>query len=185
MASQTRRALIAAASAMGLAAGSAAGAEKFEKPPGVPPEVDTAKVVCPNLTGPTYGYYATRWRVLPTPIEVGGPIEILPTIPKSTGSVKPNDGVKDKSGPKRSAPPQPILPVAPVRHETSAASPPRPVVVEVMPSATPQRGINPSQGTEKAITIDGKAVNPAASTEPRRTVEVSPMPQSRTKSGCN
>jgi hypothetical protein len=48
-----------------FAAGTAYGSGKIEKPPGVPPQVDAARVICPEIEGPCHGYYATRWRVLP------------------------------------------------------------------------------------------------------------------------
>ena len=180
MTRQTRSALIAAASTIGLAAGSAAGAD-FEKPPGVPPEVETAKVACPTLTGPVYGYYQTRWRVLPAPIEVM-PIEVLPTIPKSAAGGNPNDGAKDKSGPKRSKSLQPAAPVSHERHDASAAIPKRPIIVEVMPTPMPAKAPSPVQTAETAITIDGKAIKPVKA-EPNYSIDLPPIPPIPTKRG--
>ena len=37
----------------------------IEKPPGVPPEVEEARLACPTVVGPCYGYHPTRWRALP------------------------------------------------------------------------------------------------------------------------
>jgi hypothetical protein len=66
MSKQIRRRLFAAAGLMaGLGAQPARADGDIEKPPSVPPEVCAAKTACPTLTGPCYGYYATKWRVLP------------------------------------------------------------------------------------------------------------------------
>src|SRR5438105_11602862 len=57
----------------GLSVGTAGPVDKIEKPPGVPPEVDLARVACPAIDGPCFGYHPTRWRVLP-------PCDLIPVI---------------------------------------------------------------------------------------------------------
>src|SRR5262245_25652041 len=59
-----RRGLLAVAGLTALAAGPAL-AHDWEKPPGVPPEVEEARQACPTVAGPCYGYHPTRWRSLP------------------------------------------------------------------------------------------------------------------------
>src|SRR5262245_10083591 len=48
-----------------LAAAPPALATGIEKPPSVPPEVEEARLACPTVVGPCYGYHPTRWRALP------------------------------------------------------------------------------------------------------------------------
>src|SRR5437868_3895442 len=66
----------------GLSVGTAGPIDKIEKPPGVPPEVDLARVTCPAIDGPCFGYHPTHWRVLPPchalPIPLPARPELLP-----------------------------------------------------------------------------------------------------------
>lgn len=188
MASETRRALFAAVSSIGLAAGSAVAGD-FEKAPGVPPEVEIAKSACPTLTGPCHGYYATRWRVLPCPIDLL-PGEGLPPIPRSPADRKPGDAGKDKSNPMRSAAPRPAPPAMnPVRIEYGTTAPARPRVVEVLPTgATRTNGLNPIPvpGADTSITIDGRKVGEhPSSVEADIAGDLPPVPHAAKKPDRN
>jgi hypothetical protein len=89
-----------------FAAGTATGSGKIEKPPGVPPEVDAARVVCPTIEGPCHGYYATRWRVLPAgcsnPDLFLAPDDRLPppSIPPGKAGLAPQQRMQEKSAAK-------------------------------------------------------------------------------------
>ena len=82
MSNRIRRGLFAAAGLIaGLAAQPARADGDIEKPPGVPPEVCAAKTACPTLTGPCFGHYPTRWRVLSGCCVAPGPVAGAPVRP--------------------------------------------------------------------------------------------------------
>ena len=87
MSNRIRRGLFAAAGLIGgLVAQPARADGDIEKPPAVPPEVCAAKTACPTLTGPCFGYYPTRWRVLTGCCPAPGTAAIRPERPTAIPS---------------------------------------------------------------------------------------------------
>lgn len=142
----TKRLSFGLAAAIGLSACSARASGKIEKPPSVPPEVDQARVICPALDGPCFGYYTTRWRVLPPcdlpPVVLPGPLrpsDVAPMpIPRAKDGKKPEAGTKQPtSAPQASLPATVEAPSAPIPIRPIQSSGIRPVKNESMPSISP------------------------------------------------
>lgn len=95
----------------GLSAGAAAASGKIEKPPGVPPEVEQARVSCPPIDGPCYGYYPTHWRVLPhcdqAPLLMPGPVRPGQLPPPGRIPPSKDTGAKPPVGTRLSPPTAP------------------------------------------------------------------------------
>jgi len=126
MSNRIRRGLFAAAGLFsGLLAQPARADGDIEKPPGVPPEVCAARTACPTLTGPCYGYYPTRWRVLPGCCAAPGPVMPGPDRP---AEIPPASRLRAAAAEKPPARPE-VVPVV---------SKPMPTVGVVPPSPRPE-----------------------------------------------
>jgi hypothetical protein len=147
MSNRIRRGLFAAAGLIGgLAAGPARADGDIEKPPGVPPEVCAARTACPTLTGPCYGYYPTRWRVLPGCCAAPGPAAPAPERPTE------------------------IPPAARLRAAAAEKTPTKPEVVPVVskPMASSVGVIPPSPRAEPPCVPD-VIIPPAQTSKPAPT----------------
>src|SRR6266516_1966716 len=106
MSMSIRRGLLAVAGLTALAAGPAL-AHDFEKPPGVPPEVDEARQACPTVAGPCYGYHPTRWRALPPCCSADTLPPALPPASRGLRDKTPTDPKRTAAG---KAPQSPAYP---------------------------------------------------------------------------
>jgi hypothetical protein len=112
MATRFRRGLLCAAGLTGLAWVGPARAWDFEKPPGVPSEVDAARAGCPTVIGPCFGYFNTRWRVLgpccgPEGLPMVPPTGLPPGTRAVRGAANPERPVVGAAGKMEVAPPRP------------------------------------------------------------------------------
>src|SRR5262245_4762198 len=111
MARRFGRGVLWAAGFTGLFAAAPARAWDFEKPPGVPSEVDAARAGCPTVIGPCFGYFNTRWRVLGPCCGPESGLAVAPPAAHSAGtrargSVIPDRAVVGVAGKTEVAPPK-------------------------------------------------------------------------------
>jgi hypothetical protein len=132
-----RRGLLAVAGLTALAAGPAL-AHDWEKPPGVPPEVEEARQACPTVASPCYGYHPTRWRSLP-PCSPPAAESLPPALPPASR------GLRDK------------VPTDPKRATTAGKTPQWPAYPAVSNGPAPRFVLPVDDRPTKAwITDDGK-----------------------------